>query len=82
MSCSHYNTGRYVVSEELFSLKLENCLSPVEQRNKPTLTFADMTQNRALVKYVRKSRITLVGLAAGQYVYCLDNILLMAHLTT
>jgi len=39
-----------------------------------------MTHNRALVKCV--SRITFVGLAAAKYVYCLDNILLMAYLTT
>jgi len=31
-----------------------------------------------MVKCVRKNRITFVGLAAGKYVYCLANILLMA----
>jgi len=28
-----------------------------------------MAQNRALVKYVRKNRITFAGLATGKYVY-------------
>jgi len=65
ISFSHYNTGTYVVSEYLFSLKLEDCLTPlVEQRNKPTLTLATMTQGKALVK--RESRITFVVLAAGK----------------
>jgi len=41
-----------------------------------------MIQNRALVKCVRKIRITFVGLAAGKYVYFLANILLMVYLTT
>jgi len=74
ISCSHYNAGKYVVSECLFSLKLKNCLTPlVEQRIKPTLTFTAMTQNRALVKCVRKNRITFFRLAAGKYVYCLTK---------
>jgi len=54
----------------------------VEQRDKPTLIFAAMTQNRALINRVRKSRIIFVGLVARKFVYCLANILLIVYPTT
>jgi len=79
---THCNTGKYVVSEQLFSLKLEDCLKPqVEQRNQPALTLSRLYESKqSVVKCV--SRITFFGLAAGKSTYCLANILLMACLAT